>query len=191
MRLNYYFRSIETSPSDQHQFIASRVPPDNCPANWEFMCGEDVYDQALDALERKLTGTSPPDHTRMYDVTSSIEHIRLKMKSALVAGGYAAETDDFAVDAYTHAYYDGACVATFMNVSLNEAQQVVLEANRQRVAAPYYLRPGQAMENQHVVKFGAAPLDNKLFFSMETPAQAERRYMASVVHPDYCVSINT
>lgn len=66
-----------------------------------------------------------------------------------------------------------------------------LEANRQRVAAPYYLRPGQAMENQHVVKFGAAPLDNKLFFSMETPAQAERRYMASVVHPDYCVSINT
>ena len=47
------------------------------------------------------------------------------------------------------------------------------------------------MENQHVVKFGAAPLDNKLFFSTETPAQAARRYMASVVHPDYCVSINT
>ena len=35
------------------------------------------------------------------------------------------------------------------------------------------------------------PLDNKLFFSMENPAQAERRYRASVVHPDYCVSINT
>lgn len=186
MRFNYYVTSdAKTSPAN---FIASRVGPDDCPTNWEFLVHENIlFDPALDALEQVILNCPPPSEVRMHDVSGSIEYIRTRMQNVLISNNYAAASDNFAVDAYVCQPYTGwnAANATYLRVSRSEANAVVNTAHTQRAAAPYYLRPGQSMENVHALKFGAEPDDQGLFFSLDTPEKAALRYIASVVHPDY------